>query len=631
MAIHYLLLFNLRIFIIYGEKLLNKFVKQVLLLIIVAIGLVLLILGLNNYPGSKLIYLLFSAVFLLMLLTAVNKRTHYGYLFLVIALSLGFWVKITAHLILNYPYVEPIGQFDGSATAWDSVLWVAISASIGVILARLIITLAGIEFVRIVSIDHAKVPAWYSALRKWLWPLSLMLILCIGAVNLILGIQQIGLVPRTILPWPMNALIAWQVSIGSALLLTVLLWWEIASKRSISLSVYALLIEAMTSTTTLLSRGVYIFHTVPQFFSLFENRRSLLGMTRAKIVALVLVFAALLVTAISAVSTFRAYMYPHAGGFTTEEQMRLTRLEVLEGGIARVKILITQGQPHEEHLRELLAEKVKLEKVMMSGRIEVLDGGITRVKKLIAQGEPHEKHLRDLLAERSKLEDVLSGKNSSEKILSFNDKSTKVNNAPSLAAGTGSLLENRSKLLSEFYYQFDGVALQRILALVVDRWIGLEGVMAVSSYPEKNNKLLLDAITEKRSIGSSTKFQEIAKSHYQWTDANVWQFASLPGAAAFFYLSGSLWLVILGMAVFALLLQLIEQFIFRITSNPLLCSMLGLTLANTISQFGITPRQDIPFYSMIFIFIILVCVMQSQKFSEIYLKHASRLSKRELV
>ncbi len=609
----------------------NRLAKQVLLSSLIFTGLVLLILGLNNYPGSKLIYLLFSAVFLLMLLTATNKRTHYGYLFLAIALWLGFWGKLTAHLLLNYPYVEPIGQFDGSATAWDSVLWVAISASAGVMLGKLLLTPMDMKYARVISMDDAKVPAWYPALRKWLWPLSLMLILCIGAVNLILGIQQIGLVPRTILPWPMNALIAWQVSIGSALLLTVLLWWEIASKRSISLSVYALLIEAMTSTTSLLSRGVYIFHTVPQFVSLFENRRSLVGMTRVKIVALVLVFAALLVMAISAVSTFRAYMYPHAGGFTTEEQMRLTRLEVLEGGIARVKILINQGQPHEEHLRELLAEKVKLEKVMMSSRIEVLDGGITRVKKLIAQGEDHEKHLRDLLTEKSKLEDVLSGKSSSVETLSPKDKSTKVSNVPSLAAGSGSLLENKSKLMSEFYFQLDGGVQQRIIALVVDRWIGLEGVMAVSSYSEKNYKLLFDAITEKRSIGSSTKFQKIAKSHYQWTDANVWQFASLPGAAAFFYLSGSLWLVILGMAVFALLLQLIEHFIFGLTSNPLLCSILGLTLANTISQFGITPRQDIPFYSMIFIFVILVWVLQSQKFSDMYLKHASQLSKRELV
>ena len=155
--------------------------------------------------------------------------------------------------------------------------------------------------------------------------------------------------------------------------------------------------------------------------------------------------------------------------------------------------------------------------------------------------------------------------------------------------------------------------------------------MAVSAYPEKSKKLLIEAITEKRGIGTTTKFQEIANSHYRWVDANVWQFASLPGAAAFFYFSGSLWMVMLGMAVFALLLQLSEQFIFRLTANPLLCSMFGLTLANTISQFGITPRQDIPFYGMIFAFVILVWMVQSDKVSGLYLKHVSHRGKRDLV
>ena len=155
--------------------------------------------------------------------------------------------------------------------------------------------------------------------------------------------------------------------------------------------------------------------------------------------------------------------------------------------------------------------------------------------------------------------------------------------------------------------------------------------MAVSSYPEKSNNLLLSAITEKRGTRTTTQYQKIAKSHYQWIDTTTWQFASLPGAAAFFYFSGSLWTVMLGMTFFSLLLQLSEQFIFRLTSNPLLCSILGLTFANTISQFGITPRQDIPFYSMIFGFVILVWIVQSEKVSGMYFNHIAQRGKRGTV
>lgn len=562
-------------------------VKLLLVLVIIFLGLVLLIYGLN-YPGSKFIYLLFTVVFSLMLLTGMSKRTHYGYLFLVIALWLGFWVKITVHLLLKYPYAEPIGRFDGSAGAWDGVLWVAISASAGVMMGKFFIQFIGIKYARIVSIDRAKVPAWYPAFRKWLWPLAIAIFLCVGALNLMLGIQQIGLVPRTILPWPLNALIAWQVSIGCALSLTVLLWWEIGSKRRILLSVYALLIEAMISTTTLLSRGVYIFHTVPQFFALYENRRSLVGITMAKIAVLILAFAVLLVITISGVTTFRAYLYPHADGFTTEKQVRLIRLEVLEGAIARERKLISIGERQGVHLGELLVEKDMLEAPIL---------------------------------------EIQVGRNPAAAA----DYPEGVNNSVSPTPSPTGLFEQKSKLLSALSRQLETGTLPRILSLVVDRWIGLEGVMAVSSYPEKSKKLLFEAITEKRAIGSTTKFQEIAHSHYRWVDTNVWQFASLPGAAAFFYFSGSLWVVMLGMAVFSILLQLSEQFIFRLTSNPLLCSIIGLTLANTISQFGITPRQDIPFYSMIFGFVILVWMVQSQKVSGMYLKYVSQRDKRGLV
>lgn len=610
---------------------LRRLFKPSLILLAGLPGTALLIGGLSNYPGSKLVYMLFTVVFWLMLIAALGRRTGYGYLYLAMALWMGFWGKITAHLILKYPYVESIGQFDGSANAWDRVLWVAIVASAGVMLSELLFTRLGKKYSRFTGVDEAKVPVWYSAFRGWVWSVTLVAIVGFAAVNLTFGIQQIGLVPRTILPWPLNAVIAWQVSIGSSLLLAVLLWWEVSLKKSISVSAYTLLIEGITSTTSLLSRGVYVFHTIPQFFSLYSNRKLLVGLSKTKVFALMLAFTGLMVLSISGVTTFRAYLYPHSGGFTTADQIRLTRLEVIEGGIARVKKLIAQGEPQEDHLRELLAEKLRIEDQLRLARLEMLQGGIAHVETLISQGEAQEGHLRELQAEKLRLENSLSSNEAESTVVANPVKMGKSKNTEAPVATRDSLWESKDKLLNEFHYQIDTGSLPRILSLAVDRWIGLEGVMAVSAYPEKSNKLLLDAITEKRGIGTTTKYQEIANSHYRWVDANIWQFASLPGAAAFFYFSGSLWVVMSGMAIFALVLQVSEQLIFRLTSNPLLCSMFGLTLANTITQFGVTPRQDIPFYSMIFGFLILVWIMQSDKVSGMYVKYASHRGKRGLV
>lgn len=547
----------------------KKLLRVGALSLVAVFGAVLHFLAQDNYPGSKLLYTFFSIAFGLMLLTALDRRAHYAYLFLVIALWLGFWGKVTAHLILNYPYVEPMGRFGGTATAWDDVLWVAIMTSLGVMLGRYAFVKSGIKYFRVVEGDSKSVPPWYSATRKWVLVFAVGIVGGVAAVNLVLGINQIGLAPRTILPWPLNALISWQAGIGSALLVAVVLWWELLLGKNIAVSIYMPLIEAFLSTVTLLSRGVYVFHALPQLFAAYENRKRLAGISKSKAVFLGATFVILFVVSISGVTTLRGYMYPHAGGFTTEDGVRLTRLEVLEGGIARVKILIAQGEPQEGHLRELLAEKAQLEKLL------------TKEQRSFVY--------RD--------ESALT--------------TTMQNTTPTFQITE----ENQKKLLHEFEYQISAGSVQRIMSLVVDRWIGVEGVMAVSSFPGKGQALFVDAMLEKREIGKATKFQEICNSHYRWVDANTWQFASLPGAAAFLYLSGSYWVVVIGMMLFTILLLAGEQWISSKTGNPLLCALVGMTMANSIAQFGISPRQAIPFYGLIVFSVLLVSVLQSEKFN----------------
>lgn len=561
--------------------------------------------GIDSYPGSKLTYFIFSVSFWLMLLTSFNKRAHYGYLYLVVMLWLGFWVKLTIHLILDYPYMEPVGQFDESPEAWDEVLWVAIVASIGVMLGRLIFRTFSKTFSRMTPCELGAVPAWYPVVRLWVWLFAAAWIIGAAIANMTLGIQQIGLVPRTILPWPLNALIAWQVSIGSALLLTVLLWWEVTLRRNIAVSIYAPLLEAGISASSLLSRGVYVFHTLPQLFALFENRKLLNGLSKTKVAILLFSLGCLMILAIAGTTTFRAYLYPHVGGYTTAEQIRLTRLEVLEGGIAQVKVLIAKGESQEAHLQELLAEKAQLEESL---------GYSTKVSR--AQ--------ETSLQMETKADQQLPSSNA----LNMSAEDGEVMNTANKVLHASSKVVDKELLLNEFTIQVGSGALQKILSLSVDRWIGLEGVMAVVGYPHKGANLLKEAALERREVSTATKFQTVANSHYRWTDSTNWQFASLPGSAAFLFFSGSMWVVLLGMALFIVVLQLSEQLVFKLTSNPLLCSLFGFTLANTIAQFGVAPRQDIPFYAMIVGFVLLVHVVQSEKIYGTVRKSINSLSDR---
>jgi len=447
--------------------------------------------GLIGYSGSKLIYTLFSVVFLAMLASGFYRQVSYGYLFLVVFLWLGFWLKLTVHMIFDYPYGEPIGSFDGTAAAWDGVLRVAIVASIGVVVGRLLYGLAGRKSTMLIPEGGLRAPVWYPVIRKWLWLSVLTATVGLAIVNAVYGILQIGLVPRTILLWPLNAAIAWMVSIGSAMGIATLLWWDISLRKNISLPVYAILAEALFSTISLLSRGVYIFHTIPQMLSLYKNRPILVRISRKKAILIAVAFVGLFVISISAVTILRNYSYSNVP-------------------------------------------------------------------------------------------------------LDFNSAKGLISSSQGVGAAR----------------------------FIVDRWIGLEGVMAVQSYPKKGGAIFLEAMTEKREIGKVTLYQEVCKSSYRYTDTSKWQFASLPGAAAFLYYSGSLWVVMLGMVAFALLVLFSENLIFVLTANPLLCTMYGLTAANNVAQFGIAPRQAGPYFFMIFCGILAIWFVQSRLFSGVLQKLA---------
>ena len=220
--------------------------KKFIALICALSWLILLVDGICNYCGSKAVYVMFSLVYLVMLLSAFCWKFSYGYLFLVIFLGIGFWLKLAVHILSGSPYTEPVGSFNGTAAAWDEILLVALVASVGVMVGRILYGLVRERSIPIQQEKGFKAPVWYPATRKWLWSGMITLILSIAILNSVLSIHQIGLVPRTILIWPLNAVIAWMLNIGLATGVATLLWWDICLKKKIFLLFCIVLIEAFS-------------------------------------------------------------------------------------------------------------------------------------------------------------------------------------------------------------------------------------------------------------------------------------------------------------------------------------------------------------------------------------------------
>ncbi|MDO8771341.1 MAG: hypothetical protein Q7K57_22085 [Burkholderiaceae bacterium] len=453
--------------------------------LLLTVWAILFISGLRQYPGSSGHYVVFSLAFLAMLASGIYKRTTYAYLFLVVFLWLGFWLKLTAHQIFVYPFGEPIGLFDNSPAAWDRVLVIATSGSIGVMAARIIYGWAGWKS----TLSGAATPAappWYPRIHKILW-LALMLVLTgCSVLNAVYGIQQSGLVPRTLLIWPFNAAIYWMLGSGFAMCVATLGWWHLASKDTVGPAAYMVLIASTMSTVSLLSRGLYIFHTVPAMLAIYMNRARAKDLSPKRVSIYLVAFIAMMLVSLALVGVLREYYYSNVP--------------------------------------------------------PTLDG------------------LTD-------------------------------------ARGAGASLR-----------------------FIVDRWVGLEGVMAVSSYHDKGLDLFFSALTEKSEIGKSTLYQEVCLAHYRFMDLSKFQFASLPGAVAFFYYTDSLLLVMLGMMVLTMIALCSEKMVSGLTANPFLSAFWGCGMANFIAQFGVAPRGLGPHFVMSLLAILTIWLVQSNYFTGVLYK-----------
>lgn len=460
--------------------------NRALIFLGMVVWLVLFVPAAFYFPGSVYSYAIFSIAFLLLLINGFYSSSGYGYTFFVLILWLGFWLKFTLHLLINYPFGEPIGSFLSTPESWDSVLNISTVGALGVLAANYFFQSILGQSTPVSFTERLQPPLWYKKRRYFYISFIVAAIILIVGLNFAYSFQQSGLVPKTVI-WPLNAIIYWMLSIGLALTVATIVGWEVSLNRQKFQVFYLILLEASLSSVAILSRGLYFFHTIPALFVIFKNFNKFKSVSLKQIYSFILLSITLLFTVYFIVNSMRAIEY--------------------------------------------------------SGR-EV------------------------------------------------------------------SLIDNKMEIL-EGALNIDMVVVDRLLRFTADRWIGLEGVMSVSSYPERGWGLFFDALSEKGEIGKTTLYQRICNSHYAHMDTKKFQFASLPGPVAFFYFSNSFILVFVGMFALGIFLIFSEKIVFLLMQNPLVSSLWGITFASSFAQMGVAPRGLFLFFVLTAIGILFLYVVQN--------------------
>lgn len=131
-------------------------------------------------------------------------------------------------------------------------------------------------------------------------------------------------------------------------------------------------------------------------------------------------------------------------------------------------------------------------------------------------------------------------------------------------------------------------------ALVIDRWTGLEGLMATEAYVGRSTALFAEAAALRRGYGTVDIYTEkISASGFTVSNAKKYHFATLAGPIAFFYFSGSCLVVFAGMTMLAALMSMFEIAWTYLACDRLIIAVSGGYLALVVLQLSGSAVQGL--------------------------------------
>ncbi|ULA64992.1 MAG: conserved membrane protein of unknown function [Nitrospira sp.] len=460
-------------------------------IIALAAWILIFLAGVNSYNGSKGMYCVFSLIFLMVISSAFLGVVSYSYIFTCCFLFVGLWFKMSLHAWEEQSYAEPVGYFDGSGHAWDTVLLVCSIGGVGVIGARILYQRFDFMLARRVRPEVSgmpNVPEGYRVWRLRFWMgLGGIVILSLAA-NEMFGLLKLGHTPQWYLPWPLHGIYGWLMSVGLSLVIGTLMWWDVCAGFGVQVGALCLFFESVLVSVSAFSRGLYFLQTLPFLVLVLANGPRLIGHGWKRLAGFAAVWLLGLLITIASANYFRHY---------TAESI----------------------QPH-----------------------------------WLSQGKPL------------------------------------------TTQGIESIAEAGEHLLTRWARH-----------LAVDRWPGLEGVMAVSSYPEKGLRLLLQVATVRRHVNKADFYTaEVARSGLTDEDAKKFHYASVAGPIAFLFYSGSLWCVCIGMCILTFVVMACERGLAGLTGNSVMCAVFGAYAAFLLVQ--ISGGLSQPAASLLFTIMVVLAL-----------------------
>lgn len=455
----------------------SKFMKIFFLIIHILISFATLL----SLSISRPFFGLYAFTFYFFMMYCFSARQPYVSMkILAVLLYLGHFSKCCLHFIFKYTYPEPTGLFGFLPENWNTYFQLTMTG--------LIFIVVSIELIKKLKCKNIAFPKEtelisQSNLTIKIFPLVLATALAITLIsyfNYKLGIYIIGLHPKTLLAFPLNAIISWLIYIGIAISISILFWnsYWLTQNSTARFSLFLLVVfEASLFSISTLSRGMFIYHILPY----------------------VIIFVV------------------YSTGSLKNKKIFLSQVLILSTVFVTSVILVNK-----------LRDNVYIMNITQENASSLTSPNINN---------------------------------------SATPPTPSVTTTPPVASTPPlNQINQRLKLL---------------FALAIDRWVGLEGLMAVSTYPYRSDDLILHAITNTRKVGEPDFTETITKSVFG--KMTQYSFSSLLGVLAYIFLTKNL--LISFVVCLILIFSIIgSEHLLQATMNPLSALLVSFFVLNMIYQ-----------------------------------------------
>ena len=291
---------------------------------------------------------------------------------------LGCWFKIIAHHILNYPYIEPTGNFSGSIFEWESYYFTAGLIGGALIIAKLIaLLIAAMQKKQVIHEINAV------AVKTHEWISIVLLAAVFYIINNKFAFFVTGVNTRITLPFSLNAPLAFMALIGFAVVSSVYLARDVVARQYVDMrGVFAILLVSTIASVSMASRAAVVMHVVPMLIAATYVQATI----RSRAISLkpFILFGTVLLSVLVSVSVYRINVFFE--GRVVEEDIFMSyalqsSMLAVDRWIGAEAIMVAISEPSrsvellEELFRENPASGVNaIYQVVSGGKYKFLDG-----------------------------------------------------------------------------------------------------------------------------------------------------------------------------------------------------------------------------------------------------------------